>query len=361
MNGHRIERLRAQFDQRGVDSFVTTDATHVRYLSGFSGSSGLLLVGKDEAVLVTDFRYEEQASQEAPDVRIEIARDGLIEKLMETQGLIGRRVGFESCWLSHKSYLTFKEKFTTSEWIPQEGMVESLSIIKDKTEIAKIREAVRIGDAVFAKVLRLVRPGISERDLAAEIEYVARRSGAEKTAFEPIVASGPHSSMPHAPVTDRRIEEGDLLTVDMGVVYEGYASDLTRTVVIGTPTAKQRRTYEIVLSAQNAALDEARAGIACAALDKVARGIIENAGHGPEFGHSLGHGVGLRVHELPRLSSKEKRILEPGMVVTIEPGIYIAGWGGVRIEDLVVIREGGCENLTRASKAFELSDNFDRE
>lgn len=357
MNGHRIEHLRAQFDPRGVDSFVTTDATHIRYLSGFSGSSGLLLVGKEEVVLITDFRYEEQAQQEASGVRVEIARDGLIEKLVEVyRGIVGRRVGFESHWLLYKSYMVLREKLTASELVPQEGMVEALSMIKDDMEIATIREAVRIGDEVFAKVIGTVRPGVSERDVSTEIEYVARRSGAEKTAFEPIVASGPHSSMPHAAVTDRTIEEGDLLVVDMGVVHEGYASDLTRTAVIGVPTVEQRRIYEIVLSAQNAALAQARAGMACAALDRIGREVIEEAGYGPQFGHSLGHGVGLRIHEPPRLSSKEERVLEPGMVVTIEPGIYIAGWGGVRIEDMVVIREAGCEDLTRASKAFELLD-----
>ena len=351
----RIQKLRETLTAEGLDALLVSDPLHIRYLSGFSGDSGLALIGPKRTFLITDFRYEEQARTEAPDVQLLIARDGFVEKMAELpQEVMGHRIGFEEAHLPYKVYKKLREHLSHVEWIAQEDLVERLAIVKDAQEIAHIREAVRIGDRVFEEILPFLKPGITEREIAAEIDYAIRKHTAEGPSFEAIVASGPRASMPHATVSERKIEPGDLVILDFGAVFRGYASDMTRTLSIGTPTAPQRRIYEIVLRAQEAAIAAAKADMPCSELDRVARTIIENAGYGPQFGHSLGHGVGLNVHEEPRISSKSDQILKPGMAITIEPGIYLPGWGGVRIENLVIIREDGCENLTAAPKQLEL-------
>ena len=351
----RIQKLRKELNTEGLDALLVSDPLHIRYLSGFSGDSGLALVGSEQTFLITDFRYEEQARIEAPDLELLIAKDGFIEKMAELPPeATGHRIGFEEAHLPYKAYKKLGEHLPHAEWIAQDGLVERLSIVKDAMEIAHIRQAVRIGDRVFEQIVPLLKPGIAERDIAAEIDYAIRTHTAEGPSFEAIVASGPRASMPHASVSERKLQPGDLVVLDFGAVFHGYASDMTRTLAIGTPTAEQRKIYEIVLQAQEAAIAAAKADMSCADLDRVARTIIQNAGYGPQFGHSLGHGVGLNVHEQPRISSKSDQILKPGMAITVEPGIYIPGWGGIRIENLVVIREDGCEDLTTAPKHLEL-------
>ena len=351
----RIQKLRKTLNEEGLDALLVSDPLHIRYLSGFSGDSGLALVGPERTFLITDFRYEEQARIEAPEVQLLIAEEGFIEKMAKLpQEAMGRRIGFEETHLPYKAYKKLGEHISHAEWIAQEDLVERLAIVKDAREIAHIREAVRIGDCVFEQIVPLLKPGITEREIAAEIDYAIRKRTPEGPSFEAIVASGHRASMPHASISERSLELGDLVILDFGAVFRGYASDMTRTLSIGTPTAPQRKIYEIVLQAQEAAIAAAKADMPCAELDRVARTIIQDAGYGPQFGHSLGHGVGLNVHEEPRISSKSDQILKPGMAITIEPGIYLPGWGGVRIEDLVIIREDGCENLTAAPKQLEL-------
>ncbi len=351
----RIRKLRSILHAEELDALLVSDPLHIRYLTGFSGDSGLALVGPEQTFLITDFRYEEQARIEAPDSDLFIAKNGFVEKMAElSPEVTGQRIGFEASHLPYKAYKKLREHLSHAEWIAQDGLVERLSIVKDAREIAHIREAVRIGDEVFEQILPPLKPGVAERDIAAEIDYAIRKHTAEGPSFEAIVASGPRASMPHASVSERTLQSGDLVILDFGAVFRGYASDMTRTLVIGAPTVQQRAVYEIVLRAQEAAIEAAKAGLPCADLDRVARTIIEDACYGPQFGHSLGHGVGLNVHEQPRVSSKNDQVLEPGMVITIEPGIYIPGWGGIRIEDLVVIQPDGCENLTTAPKQLEL-------
>ena len=351
----RIRKLRSILHTEDLDALLVSDPLHIRYLTGFSGDSGLALIGPEKTFLITDFRYEEQARIEAPNSDLFIAKNGFVEKMAElSPEATGHRIGFEASHLSYKAYKKLETHLSHAEWIARDGLVERLSIVKDALEIAHIREAVRIGDRVLDEIIPLLEPGITERDIAAEIDHAIRKHTAEGPSFEAIVASGPRASMPHATVSDRVFQSGDLVILDFGAVFRGYASDMTRTLAIGAPTVQQRTVYEIVLRAQEAAIAAAKAGLSCAELDRVARTIIEEACYGPQFGHSLGHGVGLGVHEQPRISSQSDQVLKPGMVITIEPGIYIPGWGGIRIEDLVVIQPDGCENLTTAPKQLEL-------
>ena len=351
----RIRKLRSILHAEKLDALLVSDPLHIRYLTGFSGDTGWTLVGPEQTFLITDFRYEEQARIEAPNSDLLIAKNGFVEKMAELAPKdTGHRIGFEEVHLPYQAYKKLGEHLSHAQWIAQDDLVERLSIIKDAREIAHIREAVRIGDRVFEQVVPLLKPGVTERDIAAEIDYAIRKQSVEGPSFEAIVASGPRASMPHATVSDRAFQSGDLVILDFGAVFRGYASDMTRTLVIGAPTVQQRAVYQIVLRAQESAIAAAKAGLPCAELDRIARTIIKDACYGPQFGHSLGHGVGLGVHEQPRISSKSNQVLEPGMVITIEPGIYIPGWGGIRIEDLVVIQPDGCENLTTAPKQLEL-------
>jgi Xaa-Pro aminopeptidase len=260
------------------------------------------------------------------------------------------RVGVEAEFVSLKLLERLKELLPMVIFKPTERLIESLSIIKDAEEIARIRKAVRIAEKAFSDVLKLVKPGISEKDIALDIEFKMRALGAENAAFDTIVASGQRSSMPHGRASDKKLRKGDFVTVDFGCLYHGYASDITRTVVLGKASEKQKSIYNIVLSAQKAACKAVKPGLACARLDGVARDMIMKAGYGDYFGHGLGHGIGTIVHDKPVLNPQSNDVLEPGMVVTIEPGIYIPNWGGVRIEDDVLVTANGGQVLSRLPK-----------
>lgn len=349
--GNRTERLIGLFGKE-IDCLLVSSLTNIRYLTGFSGSSGLLLVASDLRILITDFRYEEQVKLQAPEFKTIIAKGKIYEELPALLGSKKLRLGFESNQITYKSFLLLKELLPDTEFVPVEAIIERLSIKKDDEEIRKIKEAADIVDRVFAKIKTKFYPGLTEKEVAAEIEYLIKMEGGEKASFDTIVASGKRSSMPHAFPTDQKISEGELVILDFGAFFEGYASDMTRTVILGEASKEETNIYNIVLEAQEEALKAASAGMTCAQLDSIARSIIEKAGYGNNFGHSLGHGVGLQVHESPRLSSKDETVLEACMVVTIEPGIYISGWGGVRIEDLIVILPNGSENLTASPKGL---------
>jgi Xaa-Pro aminopeptidase len=351
---NRIEKLRAKLTEEQTDSFLVSSSINIRYLTGFSSSNALLLIGREGEFLITDFRYEEEARSKASGCEVRIAQNQLWEELSALPPKVfGEKMDFESQYLPFEQYLKFKEALPLSvSLIPKSGLIESFSVIKDKSEIEKIRRAVEITDGVFEQILPLLKPGISELELAAEIDYRIRKSGGEKAAFDTIVASGERSSMPHATPTGRKLQNGELVLMDFGAVFDGYASDFTRTVVLGEATQEQKQRYNLVRQAQREAITTVKAGMYSVELDKTARQIIENAGYGSNFRHSLGHGVGLQVHEAPRISWKNGTILRSGMVVTVEPGIYLPGWGGIRIENMILVEEDGCEELTKTTTEF---------
>lgn len=346
----RTDPLRALMRERGVEAMLIQKPENRRYVTGFSGSAGFALVSATEAILLVDFRYVEQAQTEAPGFEVIKAERQFIDTLADVVPARGLgRIGFESDAMSYKQYEDFSKRLAPVVLVPVDG-VDRLRWVKDEDEIAWITRAVEIADEAFAHIRSSLRPGAVEREIAIEMEFFMRRQGADKEAFETIVASGPRSALPHGRASDRALARGDFVTLDFGAFYRGYVSDCTRTVVLGSPTQKQRDVYELVLTAQRAALAGIKPGMTGKDADTIARKIITDAGFGENFGHSLGHGVGLAVHEGPTLSPREDAVLAPGMVVTVEPGVYLPGWGGVRIEDLVVITESGCRSVTRAPK-----------
>lgn len=358
---NRLRAVRGILADRKLDLLLVSSRENVRYLSGFAGSAGWLVIGRSTQTLITDVRYRDQAREESPAFEIEIAETGLHDAVRE---LFSRwtdqlAIGYEAAHLTVSDYnrLTApgdadstSHRLPDIQWVSTLKAVEELMAVKDAGEIQRIAEAARISDRVFEEVMPLVGPGVKERDLAAEIVYRARKHGADRLAFEPIVASGPRSALPHARPSDRSIEAGDMVVFDLGAMVNGYASDMTRTVAVERISDRLSDIYGVVLESQLAALDAVRPGVACAEVDRVARDHIAKSGFGEYFGHGLGHGVGLRVHEDPSLSRRSESELREGMVVTIEPGIYIAGWGGVRIEDLVVVTRDGCEILSATPK-----------
>ncbi|NLI11350.1 M24 family metallopeptidase [Pelotomaculum propionicicum] len=347
----RINRLLEHFNQAGCEAFYVTDPANRFYLSGFSGTTGSLLLARGLYCLLTDFRYTEQAASECPDYKIIDVTGSynmVLAEILKEHNLV--RLGCEGDHLTYNQFSDLKKMLPGIELKPGSGMVEHLRLCKDENEIKHIEEAARLADQAFVKILPAVNTGAAEREIALQLEYLMRESGAEESAFKIIVASGSRSALPHGVASLKTLQRGDLVTFDFGAVYRGYNSDITRTVVIGPPDARQKEIYEIVLEAQMNAISVIKAGVRAADVDQAARGIIEKKGYGPNFGHSTGHGLGLDVHENPRLSAKDETILRSGMVVTVEPGIYLPGWGGVRIEDTVVVEDNGCRILTKTPK-----------
>lgn len=337
--------------ERGMDVLFISSPSNIRYLTGFTGSNGLCIVRGRSALLVTDSRYGTQARRETGGVRLAVAQNGLAEHAASLGVLRrGERAGFESATVTYAAYRGLRSLFPGVTFLPTRELVEDLRVIKEPSEVRRLRAAAKISDAVFIELLEMIRPGVRETDLAAEISYRQRRLGAEGDAFPPIVVAGPRGALPHARPGPRRLRKGDLLTLDFGCVVEGYHSDLTRTVGVGKPDATRLRMYRAVYEAHRNAVASARAGMTGRALDAVARASITAAGFGAYFQHSLGHGLGLHLHERPRISARSFDPLPAGAVVTIEPGVYIQRVGGVRIEDDVLLKSGGCEVLTKAPK-----------
>jgi len=344
--------LREEMRARGLDALLVTNLPNVRYLTGFTGSHGLCLITPRRAVFVTDTRYQLQSRDEVrPPFRRLITRSGLLETIARA-GLLDRhrRVGFESGHVTVAQHRNLRRLFPGASLRPLAELVENLTAVKDSSEIRSMAKAAAITDAAFAEILSEIRPGVREREIAARISYLQRCAGAGGDAFDVIVASGPRAALPHARATARKIRVGDLVILDFGCTVDGYCSDLTRTVAVGRASRRAREVHRAVLEAQSAGIAGARAGISAAVLDRIARVRIEEAGYGPYFNHSLGHGLGLSLHARPRISSLSMERLREGMVVTIEPGIYIPGWGGVRIEDDIVIRAGACRVLTHSPR-----------
>ncbi len=347
----RVEAIRRILAEHELDGLMVTKQQNWQYLSGFTGTNAVIIVTKDDNYLITDFRYLEQASKEARGFHIlkpfALFEDAVVEHVIKL-GL--KKLGFESDNLTYRTYSMYKEKLPGVELIPLQQVVETIRRVKDRKEIKALRKAAGITDAAFNHILDFIKPGARESDLACEIEFFMRKNGAQKSAFDIITASGPRAALPHGVATDKKLALGELVILDFGAVHAGYHADMTRTVVLGQPDRQQKEIYELVLEAQERAMKAIQPGIKCSAVDLIARDLITVRGYGPNFGHSLGHGVGLEIHEKPGFSPKEDTVLEPGMVLTVEPGIYLSGWGGVRIEDLVLITAHGCELLSRSPK-----------
>lgn len=346
----RIKKVYDLMEQEGLEALLIDSAENRYYLTAFTGTAGRVLFTGKGAYFITDFRYVEQASKQTRGYEIVEISSNIekgLKELLQKDGV--KRLAFESKAITHDQYLKYKEGLEV-ELQKTTDLIEGLRLIKEEEEIEKIRKAVEITDEAFAHILDFIKPGVSERDLALELEFFQKRKGGEKNAFDFIVASGQRSSLPHGVATDKVIEKGDFVTMDFGVFYQGYCSDLTRTVVVGEPTEEQKKIYDLVLKAQLAVIERIKPGMTCQEVDEIARGIIGEAGYRENFGHGLGHGIGLEVHEGPRLSFASEEILKPGMVVTNEPGIYIPQWGGVRIEDDLLITAEGCEVLNKAVK-----------
>ncbi len=353
MDNQRREKLAAKMDKLGLDAILVADGCNMRYLTGFSGATGYVYAGRERTVIMTDSRYTTQARQESKGTDVlEVSREAgypaLIQRLLQEEG--ARCLGFEDGAMLYRTVRELQEKLAGIEMISVGESLNELRRIKTPQELEKIAKAEQIGDQAFAHLLEVLRPGMTELEVAAELESSMKRNGASGLSFETIAASGIHSAMPHAAPTGKKLEYGDFLTVDFGCIYEGYCSDMTRTVVIGKASQRQREIYRIVLQAQEAALQAIKPGVTGAQVDETARRIITEAGYGDCFGHGLGHSVGLYIHEEPRLSPSEMSILEAGMTETVEPGIYLPDFGGVRIEDLVAVTEDGCRNLTFSPK-----------
>jgi Xaa-Pro aminopeptidase len=347
----KLKAVRVLMTTLRVQSMLVTELEHVRYLTGFSGSCGLCLITPARQFFITDRRYKSQAPQEVHGFKIMISKQSLFPLLAERKLIpTGSRIGFESQNISVTDINRLKNLLPHRRFIPATSILENVTAVKNEKEIELIRTAAHISDKVFKKLLTIVRPGVRECDIAAEISYWHRRYGAECDAFDPIVASGERGALPHARASEKKIRHGELVVLDFGCRYHGYNSDITRTLAVGNPSAEMKKVYQIVLDAQKKAIDAVRSGVPARAIDTIARKHIRQNGYGRYFFHSLGHGLGIHVHDPLRVSAISTAVLKTGNVVTIEPGIYLPDCGGVRIEDDIVVRENGCDILTTSSK-----------
>lgn len=353
---NRRDRLRRALRKTGADALLVTDFTNVTYLTGFTGDSSYLLLGTDVQIVLSDPRYTTQLGEECPGLDLHIRRPGTnmiraIAKVLKLGKV--RRLGIEADSMSVALRDRIAAERPKMEILPTSGMVETLRQIKDKGEIARIRKAIWYAEKAFTVLRATLRPEKTEKQVVRELEHQMRLFGARGCSFSSIVGVGPRAALPHANPTDRRIGQSDFVLIDWGANEGLYNSDLTRVLVTGRISPKLARVYEVVLRAQRKALAAIRPGVAACAVDRAARSVIAKAGFGRRFGHGLGHGLGLEVHEAPRFAADSRAVLRAGMVVTVEPGIYVPGWGGVRIEDDVLVTRGGCEVLTSVSKQLE--------
>ena len=358
----RLARLREKLDGHNLDAFYVSSPESAspvnrRYLSGFTGTNAYLLIARDGAAIATDFRYYEQAESQAKGYRL-YKTTGAMDKWLPglLEGLGGKRIGFEAGHVSYQTYRVMRKvvqdlaEQQRPKLIATTNMVESLRTIKDAQEIAALQAAITLGDEAFAHVAQRLEPGWTEKQVAWEIEKYVREHGGDALSFDTLVGAGERGAMPHCFPTDRKLKQGEGVVIDMGVDLGGYMSDLTRTIFLGKPDDKFTRIYDTVLAAQQTAQELVEAGMTGEQAHLLAHKVIQEAGHGEHFGHGLGHGVGLQIHEAPRLGQTSKDILADEMVFTIEPGIYLTGWGGVRIEDVVVMEGGKARVMSHAPK-----------
>jgi len=352
----RCDRLRARLKRSDIEALLVTNPINVTYLTGFTGDDSYLLISQHRTCILSDPRFETQIAEECPDVEAAIRRPGTSmpdQVVAEVKSTSPRALGIESNSMTVALFQQLQEKIVPAAVVATSGLIEALRAIKDKTEVEAIRQAVRMAERAFAVLRASLTGDQTEKQLADELESQLRRFGARGTSFSPIVAVGSHAALPHAQPTLRTVAEHPLLLVDWGARGALYSSDLTRILVTDRISTKLERVYGVVLRAQRAAIEAIRPGVTAHDVDQVARGIIAEAGFGRQFGHSLGHGLGLEVHESPRLGPNQRQPLKSGMVVTVEPGVYLPGWGGVRIEDDVLVTRGGHEVLSGLSTALE--------
>ncbi len=363
----RVEALRAVMQEKNWDACYVNDPINVRYLSDFTGGEAELVITGDKAVLITDSRYTIQAVEETKGV-FEVATVGggwkniydKVKTLIDESG--AKNLTIEESYVSYKEYKFVEAALDGVTLMDLDGVIARLRQIKDAGELAVMEKAADIGDAAFAYVLQIIKPGMTENEVKNELEHKMKQLGASSTSFETIVASGVRSAMPHGTASEKIIEDGDIVTMDFGCVYEGYCSDMTRTFFVGDPskrpeTEKLTEIYHIVNTARQMAVDAARAGMTGAEVDAIARDYIKEKGYGQYFGHGTGHSVGLEIHEGPNVSPRNDQALPEGVVVTVEPGIYIESLGGVRVEDSVYLTKEGCRYLTNSPRELLIVDN----
>ena len=343
----RISLLRRRMQELKLSAFIISSLTHLRYLFGFSGSNGLGVITEEYQWLITDRRYREQVKHEVHHAEVHIIQQDLFEPIKKRKLFSkGMRVGFEALHLNFRDFSRLQKAFPDVRLAATENVIEKLTIPRLPEEIEHTRRACELARRVWETILPVIRPGMTELDLSAEISYHSKKLGSERDAFEPIVASGWRSALPHGIASRKTIEYGELVVIDFGCVYEGFCSDVTRTVMIGQPSEEQRRMYEAVKEANRRAIAAAKANMPGADLDRVARDYLKERGYDKEFGHSLGHGLGLDVHSLPRISPVSKDRIPADSIITIEPGVYLPEIGGVRIEDDILVHHDGAEVLT---------------
>lgn len=346
----KLRKLRQSFAEHNIEAILLTSEYNRRYMTDFTGTAGVAIITQEQAVFITDFRYTQQAQKELVGFEIVQHSKPIMEEVgTQLEKMNIKSVGFEK---DHMSYAMFEiyQKAINADLIPVSGLVEKIRLIKTEQEIKILKAAANIADAAFEHIITYIKPGKTELEVSNELEFFMRKQGASSSSFDIIVASGLRSALPHGVATDKIIETGDFVTLDFGALYNGYVSDLTRTVSVGEPSNELKEIYQIVLDAQLKSLAEIKPGMSGIEADAIARDYIKAKGFGDAFGHSLGHGIGLEVHEGPGLSFRSETILEEGMVITIEPGIYIPEIGGVRIEDDTILTSSGNEKLTHSTK-----------
>lgn len=346
----RLKKLRESMKLKGLDAILVIGDPNRNYLSGFTGDESFSIITDNKALFITDSRYTQQAKNEVKDYEILEYKGAFPDFFSDIiKKLNVKKVGFEDNVVSYELYTKFVSK-TKAQLVPMKGIIEEIRLIKDKREIESIRKAASIADKAFSHMVKFIRAGMSEMEIGLELEFTMKKLGAKDLSFPSIVASGVRSSLPHGRATDKIVKTGEFLTLDFGCVFEEYCSDMTRTVAIGEPNDKLKEIYNVVLEAQESVLKFIKPGVKTNAIDSIAREYISQKGYGSYFGHGLGHGVGREIHESPRLSPMSDTVLKEGMIVTDEPGIYIPEFGGVRIEDLVVVTKDGCETLSKSPK-----------
>lgn len=348
----KLGKLRTALAENNLDAILITSPINRRYISGFTGSAGAVIISEKNAVFITDFRYTEQAEAQAEGFNIIEHKEGIVAEIQkQLMGSNIKRLGFEKDHTTYGQYETYKQSFE-AEVVPVTGLVEGIRIIKTSKELEVMKKAAKIADDAFLHIQSFIKPGVKEIEVSNELEFFMRKQGAVSSSFDTIVASGYRSAMPHGVATEKEIQSGELVTLDYGALYNGYCSDITRTVAVGEVSDELRKIYNVVLEANLRGVKEIKPGMTGREADAITRDYITEMGYGEHFGHSTGHGLGMEVHEAPGLSHRSDQRLQPGMVVTVEPGIYVAGLGGCRIEDDIVITENGNERLTSVTKEF---------
>ena len=351
MKNKRLEKFKETLKSMGIDGALVYNDANRNYLSYFTGNESYAIITYENALFITDSRYTEQAKMQVEDFEVKEYRTDIYSFIKDAVASLRiKKLGFEENYMTYNMYDKLRSLMPEVEFVPLNRVIEKQRQIKDENEIENIRSAAKIADDAFLHMLKFIKAGMSEYDVGIELEFFMRKEGASALSFPSIVASGKRSSLPHGTATQKIINAGDFLTLDYGCIYNGYCSDMTRTIVIGKASQKQKEIYDIVLHANEEVLKDVKPGILTSDLDKVARDIIGDHGYGKNFGHGLGHGVGMEIHELPRVSKTGNETLRAGMVITDEPGIYLPDFGGGRIEDLVLVTEDGCDVISKSDK-----------